>query len=502
MSRPLRHLLIRYELAFLVLLLVTGALAGLWAYYWQTTSAELVRLGHLRDAGHQIRTDMFRQIKEVTWARLKDDPEALQLFVEFSRKIDKNFSELDNFSTLAEEKQAVTVVIDAYRVIGKDMNKIFTDPYMMNRMIRLRVLDPAYERNMVSVFEQAYDRFQSVLDKQQNAINSKMTYWTNLAPLLIPIPLILAGILFLFSRASIQRQVVQPVEIVRQGAAVISKGEFNHHVPEMGVKEMVDLAGTINEMAAELARSRDALIESEKQAALGQLVPVVAHNIRNPLASIRASAQLLEHVDDLDDKREIKDAILETVDRLTRWVSALVSYLHPLKPHPKITTLTEMLQAIVNLLETRLEQKNVQIVHKQWDEKLVTAVDPDLMEQALYGLLSNAVDASPDDAEVDLSVFRNGADIDITISDDGAGMPFDPKPAELAPGHTTKRFGTGLGIPVAFKVCNTHGWKLSYEKRDPNGTRVRIKIPRGATQSQESGLFCEVDTAHTGNELK
>lgn len=494
MSRPLRHLLFRYELAFLILLLVTGALAGLWAYYWQQTSAESIRLGEMRNAGHQIRTDMFRQIKEVTWARLKDDPEALQLYVEFSRKIEKNVASLDRLAVDNTEQEAINAVVNAYRVIGKDMNKIFTDPYMMNRIIRLRVLDPAYERNMVSVFEQAYDRFESVLDKQLEATNSKMTYWTSLAPLLIPIPLLLAGVLFLFSRASIQREVVHPVDVVKQGAGLISKGEFHHEVPAQGVKEMQDLAARINEMASELARSRDALIESEKQAALGQLVPVVAHNIRNPLASIRASAQLLDHVDDPEDKKEIKDAILETVDRLGRWVSALVSYLHPLKPHPKHTNLTEMLQAILNLLEPRLEQNQIRITHDKWDETLATQVDPDLMEQALYGLLSNAVEASGIDAEVDLSVFQQAQDIHITITDQGVGMPFDPKPAELAPGRTTKRFGTGLGIPVAFKVCNTHGWKLAYEAGpEGKGTRVRITIPHGASANQQSGLYCEVD---------
>jgi len=88
----LKHLLFRYELAFLVLLLVTGALGGLWVYYWQQTSAESFRIGQLRNAAQQIRTDLFRQIKEVTWARLKEDPKALKLYANFSRKIDKNFS--------------------------------------------------------------------------------------------------------------------------------------------------------------------------------------------------------------------------------------------------------------------------------------------------------------------------------------------------------------------------------------------------------------------------
>ncbi len=479
----LKQLLFRYELAFLLLLLVTGALGGLWVYYWQQNSAESLRIGQLRNSAHQIRTDLFRQIKEVTWARLKEDPEALQLYSNFSRKIDKNFSKLKNKSIDDEEKEAIDQVIGSYRIIEKDMNKIFTDPYMISRVVRLRMLDPAYERNMVSHFEKSYADFENILNNKQKLLDQKMEYWTSLAPLIIPIPLLLAGVLFLFSRASVQREVVRPVEVVKQGAALISKGEFNHTVPQQGIAEMVDLAGTVNEMASELARNRDALIESEKQAALGALVPVVAHNIRNPLASIRASAQLLDHIDDPEDKKEIKEAILETVDRLGRWVSALVSYLHPLKPHKKITQLTTMLETVTTLLKPRLDDKEVSVEHGEWQEQHSVPVDPDLMEQALYGLLSNAVDVSPQKGIVTLSVFQDGKDLKMTIEDQGTGMPFDPKPSELAPGRTTKRFGTGLGIPVAFKVCNTHGWKMSYEKNSPAGTRVVITIPEGKTKT-------------------
>ena len=481
MNKPLKHLLFRYELAFLLLLLVTGALGGLWAYYWQQTSAESVRLSQLHNSAQQIRTDLFRQIKEVTWARLKEDPEALQLYSGFSRKIDQYFKQLQSSSVDEAEKNAIQQVTESYRVIEKDMNKIFTDPYMISRVVRLRMLDPAYERNMVSYFEQSYSSFEKILDDKQKVQDQKIEYWTGLAPLLIPVPLLLAGILFLFSRASIQREVVRPVEVVKQGAAMISKGEFNHTIPKEGVTEMVDLAGTINDMASELARNRDALIDSEKQAALGALVPVVAHNIRNPLASIRASAQLLDHVDDAEDKKEIKDAILETVDRLGRWVSALVSYLHPLKPHKKITQLTTLLDTVTNLLQPRLDDKQVKVVHDKWEEQHSVPVDPDLMEQALYGLLSNAVDASAQGGELILSVYQDGTSLKMTIDDQGVGMPFDPKPSELAPGRSTKQFGTGLGIPVAFKVCNTHGWKMSYEKNLSNGTRVLITIPEGMT---------------------
>ena len=91
-------------------------------------------------------------------------------------------------------------------------------------------------------------------------------------------------------------------------------------------------------------------------------------------------------------------------------------------------------------------------------------MDPNLVEQALYGLLLNAVEASPQGGciRIDLQVGAQGAAL--TIADEGPGLAFEPRPHGMVPGPTTKRSGTGLGIPFAFKVCEAHGWTLSFER--------------------------------------
>ncbi len=99
------------------------------------------------------------------------------------------------------------------------------------------------------------------------------------------------------------------------------------------------------------------------------------------------------------------------------------------------------------------------------------------MEQALYGLLSNAVDASPEGGVLTVGAAARGASLEIIVADQGPGMPFLPEPRGLKPGPSTKRFGTGLGIPVAYKVCRAHGWQLEFKRNEPSGTRVVITAP-------------------------
>jgi len=186
---------------------------------------------------------------------------------------------------------------------------------------------------------------------------------------------------------------------------------------------------------------------------------------------------LLDHAEALEEIGEIKAAIIDTVDRLGRWVSALVSYLHPLKPQPVLRNPTVLMDAAVDLLHNRLRERSLQIVRRPWDTAACVKVDPDLMEQAIYGLLSNALDASPEASTIFLGVMRDGNYVRLTITDQGPGMPFQPKPSELAPGPSTKRFGTGLGIPIAFKVCKAHGWRLEFDRGDNGGTKAIITAP-------------------------
>ena len=99
------------------------------------------------------------------------------------------------------------------------------------------------------------------------------------------------------------------------------------------------------------------------------------------------------------------------------------------------------------------------------------------MEQALYAVLSNALDASPQGATITLSVTITGDRVVLGVEDSGGGIPFTPQPSGLDPGPTTKRMGTGLGIPIAFKVCKAHGWDISFAIDSGVGTKVIVSAP-------------------------
>lgn len=475
--RSLHKLLLFHEIAFLFLVAVTGCVSGLSTWFWQQSSAESVRINNLIYLAEQIRGELFLQLQEVIRARLLEDLQALEVYAEYSREIDRDFNQLRQNATARDEDLAIQAMQQSYREIQKDMNKIFGDPYSINYVVRIRILDPQFAEQMVDRFEASYTAFKDLLAARHQQLDQTLRRWTLLAPVLIPASFLIALAIVLRTARVIRREFVLPMATVKEGATVISRGQLEHRIPEAGVDEVKEIAQSINRMARDLAASRDALVQSEKQAALGALVPVVAHNIRNPLASIRATAQVLDDVRDPEELGESRKAIIDTIDRLGRWVNALVSYLHPLKPALRSVTVPGLLDAALGVMRPRLQEKNINVHREGWEHDVAIDADPDLMEQALTGLLANAAEASPAGGNVRIVVERETERLVIRIIDAGPGMPFVPEPGDLEPGPSTKRFGTGLGIPVAYKICRSHGWDLNFASAPNGGTEVVISVP-------------------------
>src|SRR3989304_2747790 len=146
LQRPksLKNLLSVHEIAFLFLVAVTGLLGGMTAYFWQVNSTESVRINALIYRTEQIRGEFFGQVQEVIRARVLEDPRAYDLYSDYSRRIDDHFNKLRNEAALRTEDEAIQGLQQSYREIQKDMNKIFSDPYLSNQLVRIKILDPRF----------------------------------------------------------------------------------------------------------------------------------------------------------------------------------------------------------------------------------------------------------------------------------------------------------------------------------------------------------------------
>ena len=476
----LKGLLLLNESALLALVLVTATLTGLWTWFWTQSSQEAARIETLARLAERVRGDMYRQLQEVVHARLTENPAALRVYAGYRRQVAERFTELHGLVRDESERAAVEYLQDAYTVVLDDMEKVFTDPNEISESARMKLLDPAYEQWMLSDLESALQVIDSIVESRRQGLDATRSGWTRWTPIVVPLSVALAVALLLFSRRSLQMRFVNPLRKLVDGTIEVSRGNLAHRIPAEGAEEVRHLASTFGEMTRKLAESQRILVESERQAALGALVPVVAHNIRNPLASIRATAQIMDDSGDGAELAENRRIIIDTVDRLERWVTALLSYLVPLEPRRRECRLGDVVEGALAPLEPKLQRKALRVEREGWEQDAPLAVDPDLLEQAVHALLSNAVEASPAHARIRLALARSDHAVEVRIEDEGPGIAFEPEPRELSPGPSDKKGGYGLGIPVAWKICHAHGGTIDVRRRSEGGTRATVSLPLAA----------------------
>ena len=137
-----------------------------------------------------------------------------------------------------------------------------------------------------------------------------------------------------------------------------------------------------------------------------------------------------------------------------------------------------LLHALADMARPQAELREIEITTQTGSGRIVDA-DRNLLEQALHGLLVNALEASLAGATVRMQVEQTAATTDIHIDDQGPGIAFVPGQASTGPGPTTKTPGTGLGIPFALRVCQAHGGTLEFSRSPLGGTRATMRLPIG-----------------------
>lgn len=462
----------------MLLVALAGAAGWTSIHQWQHASAESQRINVLIQNVQQMRGDLYRQMKELFDAIFLQDPMALEEYASFSRNAEKHFIKLRTYAVDQEELQAIDELQASYDSFLQATSLVLKPPKRLTMQQLRRILDTDLETGVLIRFEAAAAQTEALLAAKQQQLREQLQQSKLTALKLFLIPVGLAAALLFFSHFFLKRAIVRPIDDILHATTEISAGRLDYTVPQASMAELNELALAINRMAEALKHSQEALARSQKQAAQGALVPMLAHNIRNPLASIRAIAQVADNPSPDPETHEALRDIIGTVDRLERWTGSLLAYLLPLQPHLAQTNLQSILRGALAPLQARLSEKSITLELPPPMQPIPLTTDESLLEQALYNLLLNAVDASPLRSKLRVTLALGEDAIKLGIIDQGPGMPFIPDAGDLSPGPSTKRFGTGLGIPFAFKVCEALGYRLDFSPAATGGTHVTLTLPR------------------------
>jgi len=459
----------------LVVVLLVAALGVTGSLFGYRQAHEAQRIGMMLEQLHRLHAAIHETLREGMNSATTLDPQGRERLERHTAAIESSLATLVAKAVSLVEIQVVASLGEHVSTMRADLVRLFSGSASERERQRLVMLAPDYGRATIDVFDREVVVLTDSLALAAAMQRARLLRTTHLAAWLSPLLALLAIALVWATRGSVRRQLDAPVRRLLDGVERVGSGDLNHRVPPDGATELAALADGLNRMARELTRQQQALLVRERDAALGQLVPVVAHNIRNPLASIRAASQLLDGASAEECKRLGCD-IIATVDRLERWIRALLNYLNPAQPNLSARPLRRLLDEALEATRYRFDSKQVTCRIDDQLPDLVVSADADLVEQALHGLLVNAVEASPAGSTIGLTIDADARGPRLEIVDQGPGMSFTPLPDDLRPGPSSKRTGTGLGIPFAYKICAAHGWRLEFDSAPGAGARITVRL--------------------------
>lgn len=242
----------------------------------------------------------------------------------------------------------------------------------------------------------------------------------------------------------------------------------------------------------EIKRLQEKIRHSEKFAAIGELAAGVAHEIRNPLSSIKGFAQFLRHsLKDQQEEREYATVMVHEIDRINRVVTDLLIYARPLIVKQKKEDLMPLISHAISLVNADAQARQVTIRQNLSDDLDSIWIDANQLIHALLNLLLNSLEAVSEGGEIEIGAKLEETAIqhlNLWVEDDGIGVPKDDLEKLIDPFFTTRKKGTGLGLAIVKKIVENHQGELSIESPPHGkncGTRVSLYIPQPSSYKEE-----------------
>jgi len=304
----------------------------------------------------------------------------------------------------------------------------------------------------------------------------------------------------------ISNTILRPVDWLTQGVKEVARGDFSTHIPSSSPRELAILTENFNQMVsklkstrAELNRHQDSLEEtikriraeleethrklshSEKLAAIGQLAAGVAHEINNPLTSIRMLSQLL--LDELKEERPAQNLkeILNQSRRCQKIVKGLLTFARDRKAHYRTVDINSLLKSSLNSLSKQKTFKNIEVVNKLSVEPIFVEGDSEQLGEVFTNIMLNAEKAMEGKGMLTVESSLTDDMVKISIVDTGCGIPRENLNKIFDPFYTSSKReqGTGLGLSISYGIVHEHQGSIEVESQVGKGSVFTVCLPKG-----------------------
>ena len=235
--------------------------------------------------------------------------------------------------------------------------------------------------------------------------------------------------------------------------------------------------GSQEELAVENEHLRKEVQQTERLKAVATLAAGMAHEIKNPLASIKTFAEYLpEKYGDPAFREKFAKIMGQEVDKMNTLVQRLLEFSRPTQPQLHPVHLSSVVRDTLDFLQGTLLQKQIQVetAFVKTDEVLA---DPGQLKQVFLNVLLNSIEAMEQPGRITISTRQNNGCLEVRLTDTGPGIPKRDLPHVFDPFYTTKPDGTGLGLSVVHSIVREHGGRITIHSEVGKGTQVQMYLP-------------------------
>lgn len=242
-------------------------------------------------------------------------------------------------------------------------------------------------------------------------------------------------------------------------------------------QKYVDAHLQLQEAYKKLQQAYESVRQSERLAVMGELSASIAHEIRNPLASIKGSIDIIsEGIKPDESKYEFVNIIKKEIDRLTKLTTEFLAFAKPEVPNKILISINDVINSLITLINKHAQKSNVKIETNLSSELPLILIDPQQIKQALMNILLNAIQAMEEGGTVKIDTNKDSSNVIISITDQGPGIPEEMLPKIFDPFFTTKTEGTGLGLSISYQLIKQHNGNIIVESSN-KGTVFKIFLP-------------------------
>ena len=263
-------------------------------------------------------------------------------------------------------------------------------------------------------------------------------------------------------------------------------------------KRYKDLSEKLEKSYDKLHRETQLMLEVEEQlsaaqklSALGQLSASLAHEIKNPLSSIKGTAEILLDEFPADHpKREFVEILLKETKRLNNTVEEVLQFSRrgiqgKEKDETDTEPLSQVIDRVTSLLGSQLRKKSIKLTVTGWEAGKTFFVAGEKLSQVFLNIILNSIDAAPPKGEIIIETMKQAGGYSVTVKDNGSGIPEDLKDKIFSAFYSTKESGTGLGLSISKSIVESYGGTLTLSDSETGGACFTIFMP---TRNSESAI--------------